>query len=589
MTKRILLAAAFALLTAPLSASVGSAAGQALAEQTVTIISGTPSALTVRLSPAQPGQLYRITYRDATHRFVWENLSPDASGRVVLTDDRHLRPEYRLRCDSRSSPADPVIFDDLHKGPVVGRRRVPFGVPVSTFGGPGYLVPGVSHLKRDEFGNFWLYLHHPPYALLKYDRKLEYQFALLTPDEIIAFDTDTDGNLYLLHPGNWLSKHSPLGENLAAWELPAGRHPGEFISASGMVVDRAGGFIYLSDEQLGRVQRFSLDLELRPIPHIAWGWIGREDLGYTQAGEYDPDVMYYQLDRPRELALDKQANLYVSCEHYISKFELATGRQVPFGKYPVLGWGGSFTDSPFSRSAALDGHWQRHWLAGVDGAGNIYISDRENEFLISLRLQVLAPDGTLLQCLDPEDDVRDESGQPVYVGAVAGLAAEGARVWLVDAAGRVYAGAASLAGQAGGLRSGGRLFLGPGAAGRQFDLRQIDGDRLEAETQPGRITHRSEGPVLAFASASRGTGNCEREGSPLLPNGDRSMWLPVRLGEPFRVTLYDDTGKEIPVADYLLEVEEKPGLFGTRYDYFRVTNRSGVPWRSARFVAETLP
>ena len=549
----------------------------------VTVLSRTPSALTLRITGAQPGQLYRVTYQDGASRFVWENLSPDASGCVVLSDDKHLRPEYRLRCESRSSSADPVVFDDLHKGPVVGKRRVSFGVPVSTFGGPGYLVPGVSDLKRDDFGNFWLYLHHPPYALLKYDRNLRYQFALLTPDRVLAFDVDGDGNLYLLHPGNWLSKHSPLGENLAAWELPVGRDAGEFVSASGMAVDRDGGFVYLSDEQLSRVQRFNLNLELRPIPHIAWGWIGREDLAYGRAGKYDPDTMYYQLDRPRELALDRNGDLYVSCEHYISKFDLATGRQVPFGKYPVLGWGGSFTDSPFSQSAALDGHWQRHWLSGVDGAGNIYVSDQENEFVLSPRLQVFAPDGSLVQCLDVEDDVRDESGRPVYLGAVAGIACEGAAVWLVDAAGRVYAGPSS-----GGVRSEGRLFLGPGAAGRQFDLAKAAEDKFAVEAQPARVTHTSGGPVVAFSPGDRGTGNCEREGSPVLDNGDRSMWLPTRLGQPFRVTLYDGTGKEIPVGDYVLEFEEKPGLFGTQYDYFRVTNRSGGAWRNLRFVAETI-
>ena len=109
---------------------------------------------------------------------------------------------------------------------------------------------------------------------------------------------------------------------------------------------------YLADETLGRVQRFDLDLRLRPFPQTAWGWIGREDLAYTRAGEYDRELMYYQLDRPRQLALDGRGNLLVSCEHWIGRFDLATGRQMPFGANPVLGWGGTFTDSPFSASAA---------------------------------------------------------------------------------------------------------------------------------------------------------------------------------------------------------------------------------------------
>jgi len=62
----------------------------------------------------------------------------------------------------------------------------------------------------------------------------------------------------------------------------------------------------------------------------------------------------------------------------------------------------------------------------------------------------------------------------------------------------------------------------------------------------------------------------------------------VRLGVPFTVTLLDTEGNEIPASQYLVEMEEKPGLFGTAYDYFRVTNPSGAPWRSVRFVARTV-
>ncbi|UCC69320.1 MAG: hypothetical protein JSV79_05245, partial [Armatimonadota bacterium] len=317
----------------------------------LTVIEATPAELKVHLPQAEAGRLYRVILRRDDHRFVWENLMPDEEGMVRLKDDKHLRPEYRLRCESRASAGDPVLFDDLLKGEVVGKRRRRFGVPVSTFGGPGYLVPGVSDLKRDGFGNFWLYLDRPPYAVLKYDAGWHYQFALLTPQRALAHDVDAQGNLYLLHPGNWISKHGPLGEPLAAWELPFGREPGEFVSASGLVIDREAGCIYLADEMLGRVQRFGLDLKLRPLRQTAWGWIGREDMGYRKAGKYSAQSMYYELDRPREIRLDGEGHLFVSCEHYVSKFDLATGRQVDFERNPVLGWGGTFSDSAFSRSA----------------------------------------------------------------------------------------------------------------------------------------------------------------------------------------------------------------------------------------------
>jgi len=550
----------------------------------LTVVKRSPSALMVRLTGAEPGRLYRVTYEDGRHRFVWENLSPDEAGIVRLADDKHLRPEHRLRCESRVSRADPVVFDDLLKGAVVGKRRLQFGVPVSTFGGAGYLVPGLSDLKRDDFGNFWLYLDHPPYAILKYDPEFEYQFALLTPGPLLAHDLDSDGNLYLLHPGNWISKHGPLGQPLGAWELPLGRDPGEFVSASGLAIAREDGFIYIADEKLGRVQRFDLELRLRPLPQIPWGWIGREDLAYTEASKYDPEKdMYYQLDRPRQVHLDGRGHLFVGCEHYISEFDLATGRQLSFGRSPVLGWGGSFDDSAFSPSAALDGHWQRQWLAGVDGVGNIYVADRENEFLVNPRLQVFSAEGELLRTLDLEDELHDESGRPVYISAIKRLVSAGDRMWLVEAAGRIYE-----TPPGGGLRSGGHLFLGPGAAGRQFDLSQVQEGSFTVEVQAERVKHRTEGLVMGGAPAEAGTGNCEREGQPVLGAGERSLWIPTRLGEPFRVCLLNEQGQEIPPAQYGIELEEKPGLFGTRYDYFRVTNRSEQAWRNVRFIAETL-
>ena len=547
------------------------------------VVERTPSALAVRLEKGEPGTLYRVIYDDGKRRFVWENTSPGESGEIRLQDDKHLRPEYRLQCESRTSPLDPVIFDDELKAPISGTRRLLFGVPVSTFGGAGYLVPGVSCLRRDDFGNTWLYLDHSPYAILKYNAAFEYQFALLTPEGVLAHDLDAKGNLYVLHPGNWVSKHGPLGESLAAWELPFGREEGEFVSASGMAICRDGGSIYLADEILGRVQRFNLDLELRPLPQVPWGWIGREALPYERPGEYDPDRMYYQLDRPRQLVVDGREQLYVASEHYLSKFDLATGRQIPFGRQPVLGWGGTFTDSPFSSSAALDGHWQRYWLAGVDADGNIYICDRDNEFVVDPRLQIFSSEGELLRSLDLDDEMAAVDGRRVYLGPVSGLTFVGNTVWLADAGGRIYQGPAG-----GGLQSGGRLFLGPGAAGRQVDIGRFEESKFAVEAQTQRVRHQGKGMVVAFPDGSEGSGNCEREGRPVLGDQESSMWVPVRLGEPFRLTLLDADGKEIPSGDYRLELEEKPGLFGTRYDYFRVTNTSGRTWRDVRFVAETV-
>jgi len=60
------------------------------------------------------------------------------------------------------------------------------------------------------------------------------------------------------------------------------------------------------------------------------------------------------------------------------------------------------------------------------------------------------------------------------------------------------------------------------------------------------------------------------------------------MGEPFGVALFDSEDRLIPPGEYAVEFEEKPGFFGTQYDYFRVTNRSGRTWHDVRFVAESL-
>ncbi|MBN1459662.1 MAG: hypothetical protein JXA57_08990 [Armatimonadetes bacterium] len=547
------------------------------------IVARTPSSLTVRLPASDATPLYRVTYEDRSHVFVWENLQPDADGLVRLTDDRHLRPEFRLQCESSTGVSDPVVFDDRLKGPIAAKTRAQCGVPVSTFGGAGYLVPEVADLKRDDCGNFWLYLEHEPHALLKYGSDFTYQFALLLPDAPVAHDLDGWGDLWILHEGNWISKHSPLGETLGAWELPEGRDPGEVVEASGMVIDRVAGYIYLSDRILSRVQRFDLNLKLCPLPVTPWGWLGRQDLAYTRVGRYDEQTTYYQLDRPSQLLLTPTGELLVSCEHWITQFDLATGRQMPFGRQPVLGWGGSFSDSPFTSSAGLDGHWQRHWLAGMDAAGNVYVSDRENEFAIDPRLQVFSPEGLLLKSFDLNHDLAAASGEPVYITSVKGLAVGEGALWLVEAAGRVYESPSDH-----GLIGGGKLFLGPGAAGRQFDLSKADASRFAVATQDTRSLHRSEGRVWGATEGRSGSRNVETDGSRVVRDGEWSLWTPSRMGEPFKVELFTADGDAIPASDYRVEFEEEPGLFGTQWDFFRLMNRSGAEWREVRFVAEAL-
>ena len=549
----------------------------------VEILSAQPHQLKVRLPAADPG-LYTLRYQGPGASFIWENLQPAADGTVVLKDDRHLQPGQRLRCPSRGTVSDPAFFDDFTKANLSGKQRLPYGIPVSTFGGPGYLCSAPTWLHRDSRGNFWLYQDIRPWRITSFDSDFNYRFSLVFPTRIIALDSDAEANPYLLQEGNLLSRFDPDGRPLSHWKLKEGRGANEFIEASGLAIDPAGEYLYLADKKLGRVQRFTLQMRPAPFHFFPWGWIGREDLSYLELGAYRSENKY-RLDRPGRLLVGPDKRLYVDCAYYLMRFDLNTGEQVPFRANEVLGWGATFTDSPHSISAAANGHWEEHRLAGLDPQGNIYISDTANAYLRNLRLQRFSPEGEFIAKFDVETKISDAEGSRAYIVPPLALpfaqaAPEGeAETWLAEGGGRIYEGPA--------LASGGRFHLGPGAPGKQFDLTLAEASNFTVEKQNGWVSRKMEGEVLTYNPGRRDTRNCEAERNPEIPAGASSIWIPVRLGEPFRITLFEGT-REISLLDYNLEIETQPGPFGTGLDFFRVTNKSGRIWKSLRFLAETL-
>ncbi len=563
----------------------GGALGEGLSdteEPGIEIISALPHQLKIRLPGVQP-DFYSVHYQGPGAAFTWENLMPAADGTVVLKDDRHLKPEQRLRCPSRGTRSAPAFFDDFTKSNFSGKQRLPHGIPVSTFGGAGYLSSAPTWLHRDRHGNFWLYQDIRPWRIVAFDSDFNYRFTLVFPTRILALDSDPEANLYVLQEENFLSRFDRDGLPVAHWKLKEGRGRNEFIEASGLAVDPQGNYLYLADRKLGRVLRFDLQMQPAPFPFVPWGWIGREDLGYLEIGAYHPENKY-RLDRPARLAVGPEGRLYVDCAYFIMRFDLTTGEQTPFGKSDVLGWGGTFTDSVYSVSAAANGHWQEHCLAGIDPQGNVYVSDTSHTGLRALRLQVFSPQGEFIAKYDHETQINDANGSPAYIVPPLALAFAGpqekAGIWLAEAGGRVY--------ECSDLISGGRFHLGPGTPGRQFDLTSASTRDFTMERQVGPIRRKVEGEIVTFAEGRRATRNCESERNTEIRSGQQSIWIPTRLGGPFRVTLSEED-REIPATDYLLEIETEPGPFGTHYDFFRITNKSGHTWKNIHFIAETLP
>jgi hypothetical protein len=545
------------------------------------IIQAAPGELTVQLADFAPDSLYTIQARSKAGDFTWENLKPQPGGIFQLRDDGHLQVAQRLRCSSRGMATDPAYFDDLSKGQEQGKSRFPYGVPVSTFGGPGFLASAPTWVERDGRGGFWIYQDLRPWRVVSFDENFHYRFTLVFPHRLLALASDPQAKLYVLEEGNYLSCFDADGRPLHYWQLPEGHGKGEFIQASGLAIDPFNEGIYLADEKLGRVQSFDDTMSLRPLPMIPWGWLGREDLAYLEAGAYDENSKY-RLDRPRRLAWGPGGVLYADCAYYVMRFDLATGEQVPFGVNGVLGWGGTFSDSAHSTSAGANAHWQEHMLAGVNPQGDIYIADTANAYRPNLRLQRFAPDGTFLDKYDLDREITAADGSRIYLTPPLGLAfakeKTGVNIWLAEGGDRVY--------ESINLTSGGKTYLGPGAPGKQFDLTQLASQDLTITRQTGPLPRKSEGPVVTFAAGRRGTLNCEAERNAELPNGATSIWLPTRLGAPFTVTLWEEN-RLVPASNFTLEIETAPGVFGTQYDFFRVTNKSGHTWKNIRFVAET--
>jgi len=542
------------------------------------ILAAKPEQLAAHIKDADAAALYTVRYQSPTATFTWENLQPDSDGKILLRDDGHLQPQQRLLCRSRGTETDLAFFDDFTKAEMSGKRRLQYGVPVSTFGGAGNLSSAPTWLHHDRAGNFWLYQEVRPWRIAAFDADFNYRFTLVFPARVLAMDSDSQANLYVLQEDNYLSRFDANGRPGAHWKLPAGRRPGGFVGASGLAISPDGNFLYLADEKLSRVQRYDLQLHPAPFSFTPWGWMGREDCGYTEFGSYGPGSTY-RLDRPQRLLIGPDNLLYVDCAYYLSRFDLNSGKQMPFGKDEALGWGATFTDSPHIASAAANAHWQEHRLAGIDPQGTIYISDKSNSFLNNLRIQTFAPDGTFLNKYDLDTEIRDALGSRVYLVPPRGMVFSPA-FWLADGGCRIYEGE--------GLTSGGKLHLGPGAPGRQFDLTGAEVDKFAVEKQAARIPRKVDGLIYSFNEGRHGTRNCEAERNATLPNNAASIWIPVKLGEPFRVSLTEE-GREIPAGDYTIEIESRPGPFGAPYDYFRVTNKSGHVWKGVRYSAETLP
>ena len=98
----------------------------------------------------------------------------------------------------------------------------------------------------------------------------------------------------------------------------------------------------------------------------------------------------------------------------------------------------------------------------------------------------------------------------------------------------------------------------------------------------GGTEPRRSGPAGGASSrgVSHGTGGGPRGVSPRRRVRVLVPATSANLGPGF-----DCLWMALPIFN-VVELEERPGLFGSRDDFVRVTNHSGATWRNVRFVAE---
>jgi DNA-binding beta-propeller fold protein YncE len=185
---------------------------------------------------------------------------------------------------------------------------------------------------------------------------------------------DSQGNVYATDtPRDLVYKFSPQGTVVATWgNCPDGQQfcdptlPGRFLSPTGIAVDGAGN-VFVSETAGDRVQKLSPNGQ----PVARWNLKGK-GIG--------------DLFLPGGLSIDQGGFVYLveTYNNLVLKFDPASGAIV--GR-----WGGPIGDEP--------GQFHGPSGVGVDAAGNLYVTDRDN-----WRVQKLGPDGSFQahwrNCLD---------------------------------------------------------------------------------------------------------------------------------------------------------------------------------------------
>ena len=181
---------------------------------------------------------------------------------------------------------------------------------------------------------------------------------------------------------------------------------GEFRGPNGVAVDAAGD-VYVADEVRQRIQKF----DSNGTWERAWGDdVVQED----QPGDVDPDgfevcttaadcktgvegTLGGEFDNPRRVAVDEAGDVYVGDieNQRIQKFGSDGAWERAWGKDVVTGGGTGFevctvaANCKLGATGGLGGEFVNPIGVATDGAGDVYVADRDN-----MRIQRFGPTGT---------------------------------------------------------------------------------------------------------------------------------------------------------------------------------------------------
>jgi DNA-binding beta-propeller fold protein YncE len=246
-------------------------------------------------------------------------------------------------------------------------------------------------------------------------------------DTPLDIAVDSAGNSYVADAGNErIQKFDPSGKFVLAWgkDVVAGNdvtgyeictvaqtcqhgseggHGGEFKFPSGVAVD-SGGNVYVADSLNNRIQKFDLSGDFL----LTWG----KDVNVFGGSGFetcnaetlcvagDPGSLGGEFSLPWNVAIGPDGSVYVTevGNLRVQKFNSSAGFLLAWGRDVTAG-GGSGSETCTNAAScqkggtgSLGGEFQSPFGVAVDGAGDVYVADDDNQ-----RVQKFNASGSFLR------------------------------------------------------------------------------------------------------------------------------------------------------------------------------------------------